>query len=77
MVYLALGIDEEEYREVLGFWVLGGRGKSALSWKEVLVELKTRSLHEPLLVVGDGLTGLGEAAKEGYPHADFSALPPP
>lgn len=73
VVYLALGIDEEGYREVLGFWILGSEGESALSWKEVLVELKARGLHEPLLVVGDGLTGLGEAVTEIYPHADFQS----
>lgn len=73
VVYLALGIDEEGHQEVLGFWVFGSDGESACSWREILFTLKKRGLTEPLLVVGDGLTGLPEAVKEVYPNADFQS----
>lgn len=76
VVYLALGIDEEGHQEVLGFWVFGSDGESACSWREILFTLKKRGLTEPLLVVGDGLTGLPEAVKE-VPQCRFPELLPP
>ncbi len=42
VVYLALGIDEEGYREVLGFWLWGSEGESAGNWREILLELRER-----------------------------------
>jgi len=71
--YIALGIDEEGHKEVLGFWLMGSEGESLEIWKEILVELKGRGLEEPLLFIGDGLTGLPEAVKEVYPRADFQS----
>lgn len=71
VVYIALGIDEEGYKEVIGFWVPGSDGESSKLWKEFLYMLKERGLKEPLLFIGDGLKGLKEAVKEVYPLADF------
>lgn len=71
--YIALGIDGEGHKEVLGFWLMGSEGESSEIWKEILVELKGRGLEEPLLFIGDGLTGLPEAVKEVYPRADFQS----
>ena len=48
-------------------------GESAEVWKEVLADLKERGLKEPLLFIGDGLTGLPYAVKEIYPKADFQS----
>ena len=73
VVYIALGIGEDGYKEVLGFWIVGAEGESALVWKDILAELKERGLEEPLLFVGDGLKGLDQAVKEIYPLADFQS----
>jgi putative transposase len=73
VVYVALGIGEDGYKEVLGFWIVGAEGESALVWKDILAELKERGLTEPLLFIGDGLKGLAEAVKEIYPRADFQS----
>lgn len=73
VVYIALGIGEDGYKEVLGFWIVGAEGESALVWKDILAELRERGLEEPLLFIGDGLKGLGEAMKEIYPMADFQS----
>jgi len=73
VVYIALGIDEEGYKEVIGFWIPGSDGESASLWKEFLYHLKERGLREPLLFIGDGLKGLKEAVKEVYPLADFQS----
>jgi putative transposase len=47
--------------------------ESAQLWKEVLADLQRRGLAEPLLFVGDGLSGLEEAIKWIYPKADFQS----
>jgi transposase-like protein len=72
VVYLVLGISEEGLKEVLTFFPASS-GESAEVWKEVLADLKERGLKEPLLFIGDGLTGLPYAVKEIYPKADFQS----
>jgi len=56
VVYLALGISEEGLKKVLTFFP-ASFGESAEVWKEILADLKERGLKEPLLFIGDGLTG--------------------
>lgn len=48
-----MGIGEDGYKEVLGFWTIGAEGESALTWKDVLADLKERGLQELLLFIGD------------------------
>ena len=73
VVYIALGIDDDGHKEVLGFWLGGSEGESSDIWKEILYELKERGLKEPLLFIGDGLKGLSGAVKEVYPKADLQS----
>ncbi|WP_461183826.1 IS256 family transposase, partial [Virgibacillus kimchii] len=68
VVYLVIGITEDGYREILGFYV-GGQ-ESSLGWKEILLDLYKRGAEEVLLGVFDGLPGLEDAMKEVYPKAD-------
>lgn len=68
VVYLVVGVTEDGYREILGFYV-GGQ-ESALGWKEILRDLYDRGAEEVLLGVFDGLPGLEAAMKEVYPKAD-------
>jgi transposase-like protein len=68
VVYLAMGIDETGHREILSF-TIGGK-ESSNGWRDVLVDLYNRGVHEVLLGVFDGLAGLEEAFKETYPQAD-------
>ncbi|QQE77275.1 IS256 family transposase [Alicyclobacillus sp. SO9] len=68
VVYLAMGINEDGYRQILGFYV-GGK-ESANGWKDVLKDLYNRGVHEVLLGVFDGLPGLEEAFREIYSKAD-------
>lgn len=67
-IYLAMGVNLDGYREILGFYV-GGR-ESATGWKEVLEDLYRRGLQEVLLGVFDGLPGLEEAFRSVYWEAD-------
>lgn len=63
VVYVVMDISEEGYKEGLSFWVSGSEGGSAKVWKDILKELKERGLGEPLLFVGDGLSGLKDAMR--------------
>ncbi|MDF2567574.1 MAG: Mobile element protein, partial [Oscillospiraceae bacterium] len=56
VIYVAMGIDEDGYRQILGFYV--GGIESAHGWKELLQGLRRRGATEVLLGVFDGLTGL-------------------
>ncbi|MEW9678060.1 IS256 family transposase, partial [Lentibacillus sp. L22] len=68
VVYIVIGVNENGYREILGFYV-GGQ-ESSLGWKEILIDLYERGAEEVLLGVFDGLPGLETAMKEVYPKAD-------
>lgn len=68
VVYVVVGITEDGFKEIVGFYV-GGQ-ESAFGWKEILFDLRQRGLEEVLLAVFDGLTGLESALKEVYPKAD-------
>jgi len=67
-IYVVCGVDEEGYREFLGFYV-GGR-ESAHVWREITEDLKRRGVDEVLLVVCDDLAGLRDQVKQAYPQAD-------
>lgn len=67
-VYFAMGVDEEGHREILGFYV-GGQ-ESSNGWTDVLKDLYKRGVHQVLLGVFDGLSGLEEAFRMVYPKAD-------
>lgn len=68
VIYFAIGVTEDGYRELLGFYV-GGQ-ETALGWQDMLQDLYQRGLKEVLLGVFDGLPGLEEAFKSIYPKAD-------
>ncbi|TBL67093.1 IS256 family transposase [Paenibacillus thalictri] len=68
VIYLAMGINEQGRREILGFYV-GGQ-ESSNGWREVLQDLYRRGLQEVLLGVFDGLPGLEDAFRDVYPQAD-------
>jgi putative transposase len=68
VIYTAMGINEEGYRQILGFYI-GGQ-ESSNGWKEMLKDLYKRGAQEVLLGVFDGLTGLEDAFREVYPKAD-------
>lgn len=66
-VYVVCGIDDEGYRDILGFYV--GTSESANFWKEALTDLKERGVKEVLLFVFDGLSGLENVVAEIFPKA--------
>jgi transposase-like protein len=66
-VLIAIGVDAEGYREVLG--VAEGMKEDAESWRGFLRYLKDRGLSGVRLVVSDKCMGLVEALGEFYPEA--------
>jgi putative transposase len=68
-VYLAIGIDGDGVKQVLGMWVGPTTGESAKFWLTVLAELKSRGVADVCLVCCDGLTGLPDAIGVVWPQA--------
>jgi len=68
-VYLAIGIDCEGAKQVLGLWVGPTTGESAKFWLTVLSELKSRGVADVCIVCCDGLTGLPDAISVTWPAA--------
>lgn len=68
-VYIALGINMEGYKDVIGMWV--GENESSKFWISVLNEIKNRNTQEILIVCVDGLTGFDKAIEAVFPHAEI------
>ena len=68
-VYLAIGIDCDGAKQVLGLWVSPTTGESAKFWLSVLSELRSRGVADVCIVCCDGLTGLPEAITVTWPQA--------
>jgi len=66
-VYLALGIQADGQRDVLGLWIEQTEG--AKFWLKVFNDLKTRGCQDILIAVVDGLKGLADAINTVYPKA--------
>lgn len=66
-VYLALGVNMEGHKELLGLWIAENEGASF--WLQVLTELKNRGVQELLVACVDGLTGFPDAINTAFPKA--------
>ena len=66
-VLVAIGVNSEGYREVLG--VMEGAKEDKGSWLNFLKHLKSRGLRGTVLFVTDKCLGLVEALGETYPQA--------
>lgn len=67
-VYVVLGVGVAGRQEVLGLWIEETEG--ARFWMKVFNDLKARGLQDILVLCGDGLTGLPDAARAVYPHTE-------
>jgi len=65
-VYVALGVNFEGQKEVLGLWIAETEG--AKFWMSVLTELKNRGVQDILIACMDGLTGFPEAVRSIFPN---------
>lgn len=66
-IYLALGVNIEGQKELLGMWISQNEG--AKFWLNVLTDLKNRGVEDIFIACVDGLTGFPEAIESVYPQA--------
>ena len=64
--YVALGINGEGYKDILGIWI--GENEGAKFWLKVCNELKNRGVQDILIVCIDGLKGFPDAIKTVFPE---------
>jgi transposase-like protein len=64
-IYLALGVDTQGRRDVLGLWIEQTEG--AKFWLKVVNDLRNRGVEDILIAVVDGLKGFGEAINATFP----------
>ena len=65
-IYLALGVDMDGQKELLGMWIAQNEG--AKFWLAVFTELQNRGVKDIYIACMDGLTGLPEAIETLYPQ---------
>ena len=64
--YLALGVNLDGERDVLGMWFQQNEG--AKFWLQVLTDLKQRGVRDILIACVDGLKGFPEAIEAAFPQ---------
>ena len=67
-VYIALGINMEGQKEVLGMWI--GENEGAKFWLGILTELKNRGMRDMFIACVDGLKGFPDAIEVEYPKTE-------
>ena len=68
-VYVALGINRDGHKELLGLWV--GEAEGAKFWLNVLTEIKNRGVKDILIACMDGLKGFPEAVEQVFPKTQI------
>lgn len=67
-VYLALGVNMDGHKELLGIWIAKTEG--AKFWLGVITELKTRGIKDIFIACVDGLKGFPEAIESVFPKTN-------
>jgi transposase-like protein len=65
-VYVALGVNLDGRKELLGLWL--GQNEGAKFWLSCLTDLKNRGLNDIFVACIDGLSGFPEAIHAAYPE---------
>ena len=68
-VYIAIGVDLDGKKDVLGMWV--GENESAKFWATVLNSLKNRGVEDIFIACTDNLTGFSTAIEAVYPRTEI------
>ena len=68
-IYLALGVNMEGHKELLGLWLSENEG--AKFWLNVLTELQNRGVKDILIACVDGLKGFPDAIATAYPQTQI------
>jgi putative transposase len=65
-VYVAIGIDMQGHKDVLGLWTSAHEG--AKFWLQVLTELRNRGIQDIFIACVDGLKGFPAAIEAVFPQ---------
>jgi len=65
-IYVAVGVNTNGVREVLGLWI--NETEKASFWLHVLTELKARGINDIIIACCDNLKGLTQAIKATFPE---------
>jgi putative transposase len=68
-VYLALGVNTDGEKELLGLWIAQTEG--AKFWLSVMNELKNRGVEDIFIACVDGLKGFPDAIEAVYPKTQI------
>ena len=68
-VYIAIGINLDGKKDVLGMWV--GENESAKFWASVLNSLRNRGIQDIFIACTDNLTGFSNAIEAVYPKTEI------
>ena len=68
-VYIAIGIDMDGHKDVLGMYV--GQNESAKFWLSILNGIKNRGVEDILIACVDGLTGFPQAIEAVFPQTEI------
>jgi putative transposase len=77
--YLAVGIDADGEKHVLGIWLAktpldaATAGEGARFWASVMADLRNRGVRDILIACCDGLTGFEDAIHAAFPHTTVQA----
>ena len=66
--YLAIGINLEGIKDVLGIWIEQTEG--AKFWLKIMTEIKNRGVKDIFIACVDGLKGFPEAIEATFPQAE-------
>jgi putative transposase len=67
-IYVALGVNLEGHKELLGLWL--GQNEGAKFWLACLTDLRNRGLRDIFVACIDGLSGFAEAIHAAYPQTN-------
>lgn len=68
-VYIAIGIDLDGHKDVLGMWV--GENESAKYWTTVLNSLRDRGIEDIFIACTDNLCGFSTAIEAVFPKTEI------
>jgi len=68
-IYLAVAIDMEGYKQILGFWVKKGKENKSF-WIEVFQDMISRGVKKVAVFVSDDFNGLTDVVSQFFPYSD-------
>lgn len=66
-IYLAVGLNQEGRKEVLGMWL--GKNESSSFWMGVLTDLKARGVEDIFITATDNLNGFTQTIRAVFPES--------